>query len=166
MYSVRPSTIEDVDKLAPKLRKADLLEIEALGQTPWSALSEAVYKGFITFTVVASNGDIVAMFGVAHHPLQDSFEAMVWMVGTDDLKTLRTALMRDTGGYLKMFHEHFPLLWNVVDQRNTVHISWLKRMGFTPLRTFLLGPHKLPFIQFVRIDPSCVPLPQPGSFLP
>lgn len=45
-----------------------------------------------------------------------------------------------------------PILFNCVDQRNEVHINWLRWLGFKFVRIIPeYGIQKLPFIEFVRI---------------
>ena len=43
-----------------------------------------------------------------------------------------------------------PLLWNVVDKRNRVHMRLLKFLGFKFLREFPYGPNQLTFIEFAK----------------
>ena len=43
------------------------------------------------------------------------------------------------------------LLWNIVDERNTVHLKLLKFLGFKFLRKISHGPNQLSFIEFCRV---------------
>ena len=42
-----------------------------------------------------------------------------------------------------------PLLWNIIDKRNTVHLKLLKWLGFEFLEV-QYGPNNLTFIKFYR----------------
>ena len=44
-----------------------------------------------------------------------------------------------------------PLLWNVVDERNKVHLRLLKFLGFKFLQKISFGPNQLSFIEFCRV---------------
>jgi len=162
--SVRPATLEDARALAPRLRKADLQEMQALlAQPPETVLTESVRDGTETYSIVADDGSVIGMFGIYHHPLMDPLEAAVWLLGSDALLSIKTDFLRGTLPYLHQFHLKYPFLWNVVDCRNEVHIRWLKRFGFMAIHKHeRLGVEQRPFFEFVRIDNSpCVPSPQP-----
>jgi hypothetical protein len=166
MPTVRPATEQDAFNLAPRLRKADVEEIEALlPSAPLDVLLESIREGTETYSVVADDGStIIAMFGIHHFPGLNELEAAVWMLAADDLVSIKAAFFRGTIPYLRKFHQRYPLLWNIVDCRNSVHINWLKRFGFVAIKRHEgLGRKQLPFIEFVRIDTSlCVPSPLPA----
>ena len=44
-----------------------------------------------------------------------------------------------------------PLLWNIVDKRNKVHLKLLRFLGFKFLREISHGPNNLSFIEFCRV---------------
>lgn len=162
MSTIRPATLADAVSLAPRLRQADLAEIKATTSMPPEAvLKESITDGLETYAAEGTDGLVIALFGIARFPNQDPDEAVVWMVGSDDSVRNKTAFVRAAREFLKSAHQRFPLLWNVIDARNVVHIKWLKRFGFTAIRRHeRLGVEQRPFIEFIRIDTSCVPLPQ------
>jgi hypothetical protein len=45
-----------------------------------------------------------------------------------------------------------PLLWNIVDKRNTVHLKLLQFLGFKFLRELKYGPNQLTFIEFCKLN--------------
>lgn len=162
MTTIRPATVADAISLAPRLRKADLDEMKAITSVPPEvALTEGVKTGTETFAA-ERDGLVVALFGIHHFPGLNEQEATVWMLGSDDALRDKPAFLRVARDFLKRAHQRFPLLWNVIDCRNTVHINWLKRMGFIAIRKHEhLGIEQRPFFEFIRIDPSCVTSPQP-----
>ena len=144
---IRPAVPEDAIQLAPRLRRADLQEIQAsCGLPPEVSLQDSLKESIECFTAIDTHP--VAMFGVGA-------EGMVWMMGSDEIATFKAVLFRETGPYLDRFHKRFPLLWNYVDARNDVHIRWLRRFDFSLI---CLHPHmgveRRPFYEFVRIDPN------------
>ncbi len=156
MPTVRLATTEDARDLAPRLRQADLEEITALvTKAPLDVLVESVQRGTETYAVVADDGcTILALFGIHHYMVMSELEASVWMMGAEEMKSIKTSIMRETEPILRKFHQRYPLLWNIVDTRNTVHINWLKRFGFSAIKRHeRLGVEQRPFIEFVRIDP-------------
>ncbi|CUA90935.1 hypothetical protein Ga0061061_1171, partial [Chelatococcus sambhunathii] len=54
-----------------------------------------------------------------------------WMLGTDDLARHSRWFLRNCGGMLDEMHGHFPTFYNFADERNEVHIRWLRWAGFT-----------------------------------
>ena len=53
---------------------------------------------------------------------------------------------------LKKVHKEFPVLFNYIDARNTVHLRWLKFMGFTIIKKLeIFGYEGRPFYEFVKI---------------
>lgn len=165
MPTTRPATVADAHSLAPRLRKADIQEITALSPiSPLQALLVGVEQGTECLSIIADDGLVIGLFGIHHHPAFGPNQAAVWMLGSDDLVSIKTEIMRQTVPILTGFHLKYPLLWNLVDARNEVHIRWLKRFGFVALH---LHPHvgveQRPFYEFIRIDPQCAtPPPSPS----
>lgn len=134
--------------LAPRLRKADLMEIEAAsGADPVDALRESAESSAPSCTIIDNEGNIAGMFGCVP-------DGRVWLLGSDALiqNPLRQQFLRECRQYVDALP--YPLLHNVIDIRNKVHIRWLRWMGFTFIgEPFPYGPHNLPFLKFVRIQP-------------
>jgi hypothetical protein len=69
----------------------------------------------------------------------------------DDKRDRRTFL-RKSKEQLQQLFSNYSVLFNVVDARNTVHIRWIKHMGFTFVAEHAeWGPEKRLFYEFVRI---------------
>lgn len=133
--------------LAPVLRKADLQEIEAAsGADPGDVLRWSAEQSAPACTI-GHEGKVVGMFGCVP-------DGTVWLLGADAL--VQPPLVRQ---FIKECRKYvdalpYPLLHNLVDERNTVHIRWLQWMGFTFIgEPVLLGPNQIPFRKFVRIQP-------------
>ncbi len=84
----------------------------------------------------------------------DDLTGAVWLLGSDALTQppLRRQFLVEGTVYLDTLHRFRPLLWNVVDERNTLHVRWLKWMGFTFInRHPYYGAEQRPFLEFVRL---------------
>jgi hypothetical protein len=134
--TVRPATAQDAHRLAPKLRKADLQEINAAsGSTPLAALLRGVVESSKVFAITSPSDphDVFALFGVA--PLTvvgaPTFPiGSVWLLGSEDLNKVAYRFLRESSTWLDELARGYRLLCNVVDARNTTHIRWLRWLGF------------------------------------
>lgn len=154
MGHARPATIQDAVAIIPKLREADRNEIRAVfGVTPEAVLLNPRNA----WTMVAADGELVGMFGV--EPYQpDPSVGQVWMVATTALKSHQIEFLRTARVWIEKLHETYPVLGNFVDARNTLHIKWLRWMGFVFINRFEeWGFEQRPFLQFVRLRNPCVP---------
>lgn len=128
---VRPSTLQDMQWIAPRLRKADRQEILASsGQGPLDNLLRALYTGKLVFTAI-QDGLPAAVFGTTDLiPVEDELVAWVWMVGTDQLTVKPKNLLRTAKQWLPTLSLGAAACMNFVDSRNKQHINWLEHMGF------------------------------------
>ena len=132
MIHIYPATRGDAIDLAPRLRPEDALEAIGWGQTPQSALVRSVDEGLESCTALDETGRVIGMFGLGHHEPALRVTT-VWLMGTDDILTQRKYLRPfwvHVCTHLHRWHQHHPLLGNVVHRANTVHIQWLERAGF------------------------------------
>lgn len=146
---VRPARLKDASYLAPKLRQADIDELAALrGIEPEAALTEGYYVSTACFSIT-SREKTIAMFGVA--PSADQI-GCVWMLGSDEILEHRSWFLRSfSRPWLDRLHQFYPTLFNYVDKRNTVHIRWLKWLGFSFKHLHPnFGVASLPFYEFWR----------------
>jgi hypothetical protein len=76
---------------------------------------------------------------------------LVWLVGTDDLIAHSTTFLRHSRQWLATMHEHYRLLYNVIDARNEVHLRWLEWLGFEFIQDVpRYGVERRKFILFRR----------------
>lgn len=149
-YEIRPAVESDIEWLAPRLRQADQDEIKALaGVTPEEALAVSFQSSTHRYTA-DWEGEPIIMFGAG--PVIDGAGA-VWLLGTDMVKTVRVPFLRESKRCLAGLHKDYPLLFNYVDARNTLHIRWLKWLGFKFINLHpKFGVARIPFYEFVRIS--------------
>tara|TARA_B100000780_G_scaffold275626_1_gene242616 strand:- start:2235 stop:2699 length:465 start_codon:yes stop_codon:yes gene_type:complete len=147
-----PTTVEDIDFIAPRLRKADYNEcLASTGQQPRYVFHKSFDLGAISLTLRAPNGDRVGLCGVVTSPNIEG-AGVVWMVATDDIYQHQTTFLRNSKRALKHLSENYLVLFNCVDARNSVHIKWLRWMGFTFINKHEnYGAEKRLFYEFVRI---------------
>ena len=139
---IHPLTLEAAIEVASNLRPEDRRELEE-----GHGCDPIEYAKFISqessdvyFTV--PNGKTAGMAGV--NP-----GGLIWMLTTPAIEEYPHTFARESKRFVDARTE--PLLWNIVDERNTVHLKLLKFLGFKFLRKKLHGPHHLSFIEFCRV---------------
>lgn len=147
---VEPDVVEAwTDHIAANLRQQDLDEIEAMGVgAPEETLKTSVQLSTHGYCVVDRGGDPCAIFGAAPHPLPGV--GVVWMLGTDSVRTEAYSIARQTRRYFETLNDAYPVLWNYIDARNTVSLRWLRWGGFKLLSDVEIGGH--PFHIFARTN--------------
>lgn len=153
MPHIRRATVADAVDLAPRLREADKNEFRAfLGLEPEVVLPFDIQSGTgETWALIGDHEEVIGLFGVQPVDQHPTF-GIVWAVSSPDIFKYRRELIRRTPEMLDMLHRRFPLIGNHIDARNTVHIGWLKRYGFSFLRTIPeFGVERRPFHEFARL---------------
>ena len=153
MSRVLVSRFSDCEKLAPRLREADLQEVQACGVQPLEALQMGFLASRWCFTAFPDVGEDrpILRFGVGDFP-QESGTGIIWLLGSDDILKVSHEFLRESKWWIKTFQDHYPILTNCVDARNVVHIKWLKWLGFRAIKMHAeYGVEKRPFYEFVRI---------------
>lgn len=147
-YSVVPCTLEHVKFVADNIRQADKDELySASGKFPLHALLHGfTHSDYLKAGCV--NGQPINIFGTV--PVLEG-TALVWMVGTDGILDVSTRFLRESRKYADEMQENYPLLWNFVDAKNTVHHRWLQWLGFTLIRKIKYGVLQGDFYEFARI---------------
>ncbi len=137
--------MEAAIEVASNLRPEDRREVEeGHGADPMFYLKEEAKKGSCIYFEVP-NGKTAGMAGVDEG-------GIIWMLCTDAIHEYPLTFAREAKRWVESRPE--PLLWNVVDKRNKVHLKLLKFLGFKFLREYPFGPNKLSFIEFCRVRRS------------
>ena len=147
---VREYVPSDATAIAKEMRQADRDEVAAhSGATPHDAITRGMSLSKIRCTIVRTWGHKpVGVFGVTE-------DGTIWCLGTDDLlrKPLVYQFMKECRRYVDTLQNIYPILHNVIDGRNAVHIRWLRWMGFTFIRRIpQFGVENREFMEFVRIE--------------
>ena len=139
---IHPITYEAALEGATNLRSDDLREVvEGHGLNPMILLPLAAEEGSAVYFTVP-DGKTAGLAGVGD-------DGTIWMVCTPDIERYPITFAREAKRFVDSREE--PLLWNIVDCRNTVHLKLLKFLGFKFLRKVTHGPNNLPFIEFCRV---------------
>jgi hypothetical protein len=112
------------------LREADKREIvSVLGEgDPNALLLQSLTNSQGEKWIASQDGEDFAIFGV--EPTNEPMLGLVAAVGTDKISEGGVAMAAWGIKAVDMCHEYYPILHNVVDERNDVHIKWLKAMKF------------------------------------
>ncbi len=144
--TIVPATVNDALQIAPYLRSADKAELEAVtGQG--EVLPSLLHGIGCGKAWVIKEDKPIVLFGVA--PLSIT-TGIPWMVATDDLIKNKRFVLRHSKHYVQKMLKLYPDgLLNYIDARNTVHIAYIKRLGFViDGLTDSYGASKLPFYRF------------------
>lgn len=146
----RPATPEDVMHVAWNLRDADRRELEANGwRNPLKCLEMGWQLSDPCYVMVGRYGLPFGLFGAIPDP-DHATEASVWMMATDGLTHEALAFARHSRKIVAGWGDKYTLMHNAVDARNTVHVKWLKWLGFTFLNT--VTRNNVPFHEFVKVN--------------
>jgi len=151
---VRESQPEDCKVIADNMREEDISEIKAASN--WGPL-EAMTDGFIhsnpPLTIIKTSDDTpVAMWGVVPEFDVGINKGRIWLLGTPGIKDVRVQFLRESDQWIRQATKGYDIVYNAIDKRNTLHIRWLKWLGFSIIREMpQYGHEKRPFLEFVRI---------------
>lgn len=160
-----PATLAHAATLAPRLRAADVREIDAAaGVDGLTGLEVSIAASEAAFAVLA-DGEVVAVFGVSRPSLLDPATGQIWMLASDAAALHVRSWMTDSKRWLAAFASElgFEVLVNRVDARNTVHIRWLRAMG-AAVSCGVKGEAFLPFS--IEASRLCASSPPPSSHTP
>ena len=139
---IHPATIEAAIQVASNLRPEDRREVEeGHGLDPMEQLTLAVHRSNCVWFEVP-NGKTAGMAGVEPG-------GNVWMLCTPAIIEYPVTFAREAKRFIERQEE--PILWNIVDKRNKVHLRLLKFLGFEFLEEISHGPNNLSFIEFCRV---------------
>jgi len=149
MGYVREYQEGDAEALEPMLRDADRAEINASTEKyPLEVLREGGELSSPSCTIIGNSGAVVGMFGV----VGEGDYGRVWLLGSDELVTgaLSRQFIRECRRYLHVMARPYQRIGNVIDERNTVHIRWLKWLGFTFINREKRGIEDRFFLEFIK----------------
>ena len=139
---IHQATIEAAIDVASNLLPEDRREVEeGHGLDPMEELTLSVHRSSCVWFEVP-NGKTAGMAGVGPN-------GEVWMLCTPAIHEYPITFAREAKRFIESREE--PLLWNIVDKRNIVHLKLLKFLGFKFLREIYHGPKQLSFIEFCRV---------------
>ncbi len=122
----------DIEHVAANLRAADLAELQALhgpGVDVLSSLAMSVQCSDAPM-VIDIDGQAQAVLGCAPVCLLDG-SGVPWLLGTDALSRHPRFMVEEGRRVVAGWASSYPHLFNMVDERNTRSIRWLRSIGFT-----------------------------------
>lgn len=141
---VRLATREDCLDLAPRLRKEDAEECFLnLGLSAEQSLLLSFHLGE-TFAVVWGD-EVVALFGHIGVP---GVVGVPWMLASPTLSKIRKSFLRECREYVQAMLKVYGRLENYVWVENTLHIDWLRWLGFEFDSPAPYGINDQPFQRF------------------
>lgn len=150
MLTARQATREDVLYIAPRLRRADMREIEAGGGDPVGSLLQGLESPDGCYVGVDDEDHPVLIFGT--NPSPDPHLGWVWMMATDAVRKHRRQLLRETRQWVLQIGRKYRVLSNAVHADNTLHIRWVAWAGFTFINRFNFNGQD--FLEFALIYPQ------------
>jgi hypothetical protein len=152
MPFIRLANKADAYALAGDMRPEDQAEIRAMsGQDAINALLHGVRFSDVPLAIQDDDGSTIGLFGVVttqQHPRVGA----VWLLASPKLLKYSRRLARESRRWVETLQAQYDVLFNLVDERNTVHIRWIQWCGFTFVnRHPALGAEQRPFLEFVRI---------------
>lgn len=146
--TVRELRYGDVDTIAPRMRPADRVEVEACTTLDMhAALSMAARTSSQVWAIDIDN-EPAGIFGCVPFSLIGGV-GCPWLLGTDALERAPSSLTREGRRYIRRMLASFPELMNYVDVRNVKSIRWLRALGFSiDIAATPYGLYQLPFYRF------------------
>ena len=126
LLHVRPAVTTDIYDISPRLRTADLSEIEAASGLPPEV---AILPGLgpdSRCIAIEYDHQVCGLFGVVG---RRGPPGIVWMVATPELERNRFQFLRSCRSWIDRLRRPHPFLFNIVDSRNTLHLRWLEWAG-------------------------------------
>lgn len=146
----RPYKRGDLPTVWRSLRPEDLLEFQTLRCSDPTVLEDFILGTRQRLSTWETERGPMAVFGVTQG--EEPGIGHIWAVASTHAKGRWRFAARHTEACLMGLSEGFTLLSNYKDARNTEQINWLRRLGFTFIRTDEdYGGCGHPFHQFVRI---------------
>jgi hypothetical protein len=141
--------------LAPRLRKPDVVEVTAMGSTPFKALMQSFeLPNAEVYTILETKSEtqeskVIAMFGVA-----DSVEVpeygVPWMLASSDLEDYSRPFLRYCKDWIDKIQDKYDVLYNMVHCQNAQGMRWLQWSGFDIKTSRTYGAGGEDFYLFIK----------------
>jgi hypothetical protein len=149
---VRIADLGDAEDLAMSLRQDDLAELKAASAFPSAleSLKHCVMASDCCYVARELEGDkVICLFG--YNKRTEEYGS-IWLLGSDLLKKHRKDFMKASKVWLGIFQRVTPAIGNAVYAKNTLHIAWLRRLGFKFIAKHEnVGNLKETFYEFVKL---------------
>lgn len=144
----REAVPSDCAPIGAALREADTRELEAsLGFAGEEAVLFSLAHSDCSYTVADQDGPFM-IFGLVDSDQEGV--GIVWLLSTDKINDYPRTFLKFSLKWVDWCNERYPVLTNIVDLRNTLHIRWLRWLGCEFPAQHKVGPDETLFVQFVR----------------
>lgn len=150
MPYIKIASHKDAEELSKNLREEDLEEIKANSNvSAYHALTGGVKYSHLPLAIMNDENKPIMIMGVVPQGKQ---LGLIWLLSSPEINVMPITFLRNCKGVLKLFLQSYPVLYNYIDARNTLHINWLKWLGFNFIKVHEhFGYEKRKFIEFVKI---------------
>jgi hypothetical protein len=152
----RKATVQDAHYLATRLLPEDAAEVKASSGKPTLEVLLGGIELSRECNVLCNKRALdkpICIWGII--PTPDPSVGAIWLLCAKGIHQNRSGFLRESRKQFAKFSTMYPVLWNVVDERNAAHVRFLKWNGCVFInRHPHLGPERRPFLEFVRL--SCV----------
>jgi len=146
LYTVSPSLKKDVVHIAKHMRKADIVECEALNKSPLQAINTAmIVKNSQTLTLYKDK-EPVLIGGLVPDGIKT---ATIWALATDKAFNNPTTVAKMGIKWINYVVTPYEKVHNLVWSKNKKAINLLILLGFT-VSTKVIHVNHLEFFYFVR----------------
>ncbi len=124
------TTSKHIKELAKNLRPEDEREIK--DKTGTTNVQKTLLKGFTMTNYCKSifvDDKIAGIYGVVAS-LDDKNMGSPFLLCTPEIKKIKIRFIRECRDRVKDMQDKFPVLFNYIDSRNKLHLTWLKWCGF------------------------------------
>jgi len=130
MLTFSDASLTDIPYLAANLREADRAEVVVTHDSCEEALLESFNASPQYRKAAYWCGKPAAMWGLCCYEGNDQL-GCPWMLGTPDIFKWRHAFFRESRKAVAEMLQIRPVLGNIVDERYSAAIRWLRFLGFT-----------------------------------
>ena len=146
---LKVATLEEANYLSTRLRQEDIDECRAHSNSkPLDALTLGIKNSHLPFAVYNNKHNPVMIMGVVP---QGKNLGMIWLLSSPEINNMPLTFLRHCKKVLECYNQTFPVLYNYIDARNTLHLKWLKWLGFQFIKVHQnFGYEQIKFIEFIR----------------
>ena len=124
------TTSKHIKLLSKDLRKPD--EDELVTKTGTTNIQKTLLTGFAMTDYCRSffvDDKIAGVYGVVAS-LDDKNIGSPFLLCTPKIKNIKIKFLRECKDRVEEMSDRFPVLFNYIDSRNKLHLTWLKWCGF------------------------------------
>lgn len=141
------TTLDHVEELSQTMRQEDRDEIWHLARlSPKEALLMSFEASTYSRTILL-DGRVVAIFGCG----RAGEVGVPWLLASPLLLKIKKSFLRECREFLEEMFTGYSVLTNVAWSKNTVHIQWLRWLGFEMSPGVPMGPDGEMYHPFFKV---------------